>query len=159
MRYDDLEPDCDPTLWGWVAGAVVLALVLMFVFTHPAGSAPVPKIGPVTATVTNVPLRQAEVMSAQEWHVVLKNEETGLTHPWTRRTWNDKDKCDEAAGNLNLLIDAILDPDPERKVPDPSPGMDMELVQTVSKVMEYLIQNTGRLPKLSLSCQKKPTEA
>lgn len=154
--WDDGFYDNGAALWGWIAAAVVFALVFMFVFVAagPGHSAPLPKIGPVTATVTQVQLPTGK------FHVLLTNNETGVGHPWARKGYDNKFACDQAIRGINDALRAIADPDP-KVVPIQPELADPELVMSVTQVLNFLRQNTGKNPDLSISCSEAtaPTRA
>lgn len=73
LQEDDLrsrrlnELESSNAMWGWVAGAVVLALVLVFVFTRgqvensPTASLPPPAATTGSAPPANMPPAQAQI--------------------------------------------------------------------------------------------------
>ena len=104
----------------------------------------------VTAAVTFIGPRCAQAQ-AGVYAPVITNLKTKAKATWNRHTFPDQARCDAALGNLNDVLAALGNPDPEVKPPEPTG--DVQLSDDTGQLMLMIIQNTGAVPRLSISCE------
>lgn len=107
----------------------------------------------VLFAVAYIPFVTAAVTMAQgnAYEAFLTNNRTGSTHGWRVKTWPTKQACEDALGNINdYLAGVAKEQSPAVEYND---KVDPTLGQSVDSAVIYILQNTGRLPDLSIGCR------
>lgn len=104
----------------------------------------------VTAAVT-----MGRSQPAGEFQAVITNLATGSKHSYRAKTWPGQFQCDAAIKGLNEVLQALnAGVQPVEPV-----DADPQVRYAVENIVVAIFQNTGKLPRLSLSCELKADPA
>ncbi len=106
-------------------------------------------IAALSAALLTAAVTRAPAAPTGEYRAVLVNEATQSKHPWVRHTWADLAACQKALGNVDEILRTL---DDGKTGVTEFTGSDPALWESVLTVVMILYQNTGRIPRLSISC-------